>query len=680
MNRVIGLDFETRYCEAEGFGIKQQGMIPYVKDRRFDPYLISVSDGTDTWAGQPKNFNWDSLNSQTLVSHNRGFDEAVYEEMVLRGMAPRLDIKSWHCTANLSVYLCMRRDLARACEFLLGVTIDKSERGKADGKGWEDLVKEDGGKAMLEYARGDAFRCWEIWNKFGNLWPERERRLSDLTIRQCRRGAQIDAAKLKKFLIVAQTMLIQAEADLPWMKEGKKPTSPKAVAEECRRAGIPAPPVKSRDGEEAYDEWAAIFAPKHRWVKAYTDYRVIHKFIDTLETIQSRLSPDGIFCYELLYFGAHTGRWAGAGGFNMQNMRKEPLYCDVEGRLITDETLLKEIESVFIKTGNYPAFVAHALDLRSLFIARPGKKMIVSDLAQIEPRVLAWLVGDETKMAMIRSGKSIYQVHAEQTMNWTRGDMKALIKSGDLDAKYKYALAKARELGLGFGCGWEKFIGMAMTLAGLDITADDPEFIQAVSDDGIPCTDAAGQPILVSGYGYNSKQIVAGYRTQNPLIAGKDPACPGIWKRLEDGFRNSLGGDFTIELPSGRELRYPEVRRERKAVADPDNPKKFSHRVVFTALAFDQKRNAVIRKPFYGGLLTENAVQATARDVFGEHLLTLDSTPGVNVLFSSHDEAINEVDQEVTEKDIAAIMSVAPEWMPGLPVAAEAQEVLHYKK
>lgn len=673
MHHVIGLDFETRYCEKEGFGIKQQGMVRYIKDPRFDPYLISVSDGTDTWAGQPKNFNWDALNSNTLVSHNRGFDEGVYEEMVLRGLAPRVDLQAWHCTANLAVYLCMRRDLARACEFLLGVSIDKSERGKADGKGWDDLVKEDGGKAMLEYARGDALRCWQIWAKYGHLWPERERRLSDLTIRQCRQGAQIDEQKLRKFLLVAQTMLIQAEAELPWMKEGKKPTSPKAVAEECRREGIPCAPVKSRHGEEAYDEWAAIFAPKYKWVKAYTDYRVIHKFIDTLETLQSRLSPEGIFSYELFYFGAHTGRWSGAGGFNMQNMRKEPLYCDVEGRLITDEKLLKEIDATLGRDKKLPAFVAHSLDLRSLFIARPGKKLITCDLAQIEPRVLAWMVQDKEMLARMAAGLSPYQAHAEATMKWTRGDMKGLIKGGDMDAKKMYALAKARVIGLGYQCAWEKFITVAQKMAGLDVTEDDPEFIQAVSDEGNPCFDAAGQPIMVSGCGYNSKRIVKEYRESNPLVVG-------LWRRLDTAFRNSVGGDFEMELPSGRSLRYPEVRRERKAVADPENPKKFSHRLVHTALAFDQKRNAVVRKPFYGGVLTENADQAISRDVFGEHLLVLDKTSGIDVLFSSHDEAITEVDQNITAKDVEQIMSVAPEWMPGLPVAAEAKEILHYCK
>lgn len=673
MNRVIGLDFETRYCEKEGFGIKQQGMVRYIKDERFDPYLISVSDGADTWAGQPKNFNWSSLDGATLVSHNRAFDETVYEEMVLRGLAPRVDLQAWHCTANLAVYLCMRRDLVRACEFLLGVSIDKSVRGNAEGKGWDDLVKEDGGESMLEYARGDALRCWQIWAKYGHLWPERERRLSDLTIRQCRRGAQIDEQKLRKFLLVAQTMLIQAEAELPWMKEGKKPTSPKAVAEECRREGIPCAPVKSRHGEEAYDEWAAIFAPKYRWVKAYTDYRVIHKFIDTLETVQGRLSPEGIFSYELLYFGAHTGRWSGAGGFNIQNMRKQPLYCDTDGRLITDEKLLKEVDETFGKTGNYPAFVAHSLDLRSLFIARPGKKMIVSDLSQIEPRVLAWLVNDTAMLERMAGGQSPYQAHAEATMKWTRGDMKKLGAAGDFDAKKLYALAKARVIGLGYQCGPDKFITVAMKMAGLDVTEDDPEFIQAVSDEGNPCFDAGGHPIMVSGYGYNSRRIVKEYRESNPLVVG-------LWKRLDSAFRNSVGGDFEMELPSGRSLRYPDVRRERKAVADPDNPKKFSHRLVHTALAFDQKRNAVVRKPFYGGILTENLDQGISRDAFGERLLALDETSGIDVLFSSHDEAVVEVDSGITEKHVDSIMSVAPEWMPGLPVAAETHEVKHYCK
>jgi DNA polymerase len=461
-------------------------------------------------------------------------------------------------------------------------------------------------------------------------------------------------------------MLIQAGEALPWIKSGSVPNSTKALAELCRSVGIPCAPVKSRDGEDAYDQWAATYGPKYPWVKAFTDYRVINKFIGTLETIKERLDAGGTLSYELLYFGAHTGRWSGAGGFNMQNMRKDPLYCDQDGRLITDVDALREIAN----SKTLPSFVAHVLDIRALFIARPGKKLIISDLSQIEPRCLAWMVNDTVMLGNLARGQGPYEAHARATMNWTGGEMKK-------ENKELYALAKARVLGLGFGCGWKKFITVAQVMAGLDITKDDPEFVPMTNDEGQPVlerlADGSLVPKMESGYGFNSKRIVQEYRDSNPLITG-------LWRQLDDAFRASEGGDFTMTLPSGRQLRYPSVRRERKMVADPDFPGRLKARTQMTALAFDQKRNAVVRQPFYGGILTENAVQAFARDVFGEHCLALDRTSGVDVLFSVHDEAVNECDMNITKKDVEHIMSQCPEWCAGLPVAAEAVEASHYLK
>ncbi len=676
---ATSVDFETKYDQKAGFGIKQQGMYTYCLDARFDPYVISVSDGANTWAGQPCNFNWDALTGADLVSHNAGFDSRVYKEMVKRNLAPKIGYRSWRCTANLTAFLCMRRDLMRSVEFLLGIKLEKEVRGKADGKGWAELSAEDGGKSMLDYARKDAYYCWALWNKFGHLWPAFEQKLSDLTIRQSQRGAQIDVDKLNSSLAVAQEALIRIELDLPWMKDGKKPTSPKAIAEECRKCKIPCTPVKARDGDEAFDQWAAAYGPKFSWVSAFSNYRLVNKLIGTLETIKGRLHPDeetgnpGVFSYELLYFGAHTGRWAGAGGFNMQNQRKSPYYFDSNYRLITDEKLLRFIEEEKSKTGALPSLVGFVVDIRSLFVARPGKKLIISDLSQIEPRVLAWLVGDQRKLQLMREGKSPYQAHAEATMGWTRGDMKALIKLGDPEAKEIYPLAKARELGLGYQCAWKKFIVMAQLLAGLDITKEDPEFVQATTQDGSPCYDGRGEPIMISGYGQKSREIVASYRAQNPLVTG-------LWKTLDEEFKGSVGSDFEITLPSGRKLRYPEVKKERKAIEDPEQPGRFKYQWATTAWVFDQKRNDVVRKPMYGGALTENATQATARDIFGTHLVTLDETAGIDVLFHAHDEAINEVDRGVTKKDVEEIMSKPPEWMPDLPVTAEAIESQCYLK
>lgn len=664
MSRIISVDFETPYKKGE-FDIRTMGPAAYVRDPRCQPYLISVCDGSESWAGHPKDFNFDALSGADLLSHNAGFDERVYLENVARGVFPSVEYRKWHCTANLTTFLCMRRDLARAAEFLLGETVDKSYRLDADGLSWDDMVKAGSAEKVKEAGRVDAVRCYQFWMKFAHLWPERERALSELTIRQCRRGAQIDRALLDKYLITAQTMLIQAESVLPWMKEGRKPTSTKAIAEECRKVNIPPPPIKSKDGEEVYDQWAATYGPKYPWVKAYTDYRVINKFLTTMETIKSRLDGEGIFSYELLYFGAHTGRWAGAGGFNMQNMRKFPLLCDVDGWLITDEKLLKEC----FDGKTFPAYVAIDLDIRKLFMARPGRKLIPSDLSQIEPRCLAWAVGDTAMLESMSRGNSPYQAHAEATMNWTGGDMKK-------EAKGLYALAKARVLGLGYGCGWKKFITVAQIMAGLDITVDDPEFVPCLNENGEQVYDTKDGllvPKMESGYGFNSKRIVKEYRESNPLITG-------LWKKFDDAFRASEGGDFSITLPSGRVLRYPSVKREMKMVADPDKPGQYKRKMVLTALAFDQKRNAVVRQAFYGGLLTENFVQAFARDVFGEHCIALDKTAGIDVLWTTHDEAVNETDMDIKKQDVEHIMSQCPDWCKGLPVAAEAIETSHYLK
>lgn len=670
--RTISLDFETFYIDKE-YSLKNMGQRSYVRDPRFDAYLISVCDGKESWAGHPRDFNFEALRGARLLSHNRAFDELVYHVGIERNFWPNVPYAEWHCTANLTTYLCMRRDLARAAEFLLGETVDKSYRTDADGKNEAALKAAGVWEKVCLAGRVDAARCFQFWAKFGHLWPQMERDISDLTIRQCRRGCQIDVEKLNKYLVVAQTMLIQAGHDLPWIAAGGKPGSTKALAELCRTVGIPCAPVKSRDGEDAYDQWAATYGPKHSWVKAFTDYRVINKFIGTLETIKERLDAGGTFSYELLYFGAHTGRWSGSGGFNMQNMRKDPLFCDQDGRLITDLDMLREIAN----SKTLPSFVAHALDIRALFTARPGKKLIISDLSQIEPRCLAWAIDDKVMLGNLARGQGPYEAHARATMGWTGGEMKK-------ENKELYALAKARVLGLGYGCGWNKFITVAQVMAGLDITKDDPDLIPVLNDEGQPVLertkDGALVPMTESGYGFNSKRIVKEYRESNPLICSNDDNSPGIWRKLDNAFRASEGGDFTIKLPSGRELRYPSVRRERKMVQDPDNPGKLKARTQMTALAFDQKRNAVVRQPFYGGLLTENFIQAFARDVFGEHCLALDRTSGVDVLFSVHDEAVNECDLNISKKDVEEIMSQCPEWCRGLPVAAEAVETPHYLK
>jgi hypothetical protein len=358
----LGFDYETFYATKLGYGIKELGAERYCRDDRFDPYLLSVSDGSNSWAGPPRNFNWDTLddskvwgeNEPTLVAHNALFDKTVYLEMVRRGWAPLKKV-AWHCTANMSSYLCNRRALDDACSFLLNIILDKSTRNEANGKTSDELKADKAGwERMLQYGRGDAFHCWMLWEKYSPQWPEHERELSRITIEQGMRGVQINVELLNEYLRVTETALLVAQFGLPWVASGKSPTSPKAMAEECRRAGIPCPPVKSREGVDAFDSWEAQYIERYPWIKGVSDWRQVNKFLATLKTIKIRLREDGTLPFGLKYFGAHTGRWSGDAGLNFQNFRKVPLYTNDACALIDNK---KE--------------AVHTLDVRRLIIPRP---------------------------------------------------------------------------------------------------------------------------------------------------------------------------------------------------------------------------------------------------------------------------------------------------------------------
>jgi DNA polymerase len=658
--REISVDFETFYDTKQDYGIREMGAWGYVTDPRFDPYMISVCDGSECWAGHPKQFNWASLEGARVLSHNRYFDNLVYTEMVKRGLAAPVNFAEWQCTANLTAFLCNRRSLAESCEHLLKVTVDKGVRDEMNGKRWRFLPESRRGP-WLEYAKQDALRCWQLWDKFSGQWPEFERRLSNMTIEQGWRGVQIDGDLLDRQLIVAHDLLTRTEELLPWIEEGAKPASPKAIAEQCRRVGIPCPPTKTDDAE-GFIEWETTYGPRFPWIKAVSARRSVNKMLSLLQTIKSRTRDDGTVPFALKYFGAHTGRWSGDGGHNMQNPRKEPIFQNEHGLMETDKKRIFDALAHREVTHKWPEWVKNTIDERALYHARPGKRFVIADLSQIEPRVLNWLAGNFEMLAEVEKGTSVYEAHARATMSWTDGNLKK-------ENKKLYALAKARVLGLGYQCAWEKFIVVARVMAGIDITENDPQHIEVASLEDVPKgikhTVTEDGRVLVEGYGHFARQCVSEFRASNPQIVA-------LWRRLDDAFKNNIGRDLEIELPSGRLMRYPRIRREVRVV--PDDKGKPQRQYVYTADIGGR------RVPFYGGKLTENIVQATSRDVFGEHLLAVEDSGAAKVIFHAHDEGIYETDQECAKEAIVEIMSTTPKWLPGCPLGAEAVESLHYVK
>lgn len=698
---VVAIDFETPY--SKDFSVVDLGYDRYAHDPRCVPYMVSVSDGKENWAGHPDDFDFGMLEGKVLLSHNQAFDSEIVLGAVERGLFKFPKVAAWHCTANMSAYLWNVRSLADAVRVGLGLGVDKGVRDRAKGKSWAEIQAEGWAEEMRTYARLDAQHCWNLWNEHGHKWPEWERRLSTLTIEQGRKGVQIDVERLNDYMSELGRVIFVAQSNLPWMERGRPPASPLGMAEECRAANIPCPPVKIHDPEAA-EAWEEKYAPQFSWVMGVRNLRKAKKALATMETIKLRLRENGTVAFSLKYFGAHTGRWSGDSGWNLQNQPKSPLFIKPDGTFELDSIRIKGMDAAF-DIGRIGEWGVKALDVRGLICARAGHKLAMSDLAQIEPRVLNWMCGNTALLDLVASGMSIYEAFARTSMGWTGGDLKK-------EDKKLYQLAKIMVLGLGYGCGWEKFITIAAAYD-IDITAEDEKYAILAAVDGkiyrryfsIEQDDYlyGGAPegakvkqffdhpdsaldleaaIFVQKihprtgpylqaqtvYGQQSRAIVKQFRDANPLITT-------LWAQMDEQLAAAQGGDFVVELPSGRNLTYRSVRMELRQFTDPETKKKTERRCLTVEIGGR-------RQILYGGMIVENVTQAIARDVFAHNLLLCEDA-GVPGLFTVHDENVAELPAPqgvMLSMAMQKWMETCPDWLAGCPVAAETKVGDRYAK
>jgi hypothetical protein len=264
------------------------------------------------------------------------------------------------------------------------------------------------------------------------------------------------------------------------------------------------------------------------------------------------------------------------------------------------------------------------VDMRALIRAPEGKTFVVVDLSQIEPRVLAVCAGNRKLLDALKQGYGIYEAHAVGSGIWN-GEKGTLKKSNPK----LYAAAKAQVLALGYGASASKFMLMSPALTG-----------------GEYCPDAA-----------ESERAVTDFRARNPEITR-------LWKRMENGLKQSINRDFEIELPSRRVMTYRKITS------------------IGGLSGLTVRNGKFTRTKLYGALAVENLCQATARDIFAFHLKLLHDE-GFDIMWHVHDEVILLADEDKAEGVLTRaleIMSVPPPWMPGIPLAAEGEITPVYKK
>lgn len=589
---VVAVDFETFYTAA--YSVAERGLWAYVHDPRFDAYLIAVTDGQRTCVCAPSKFPWATIAGRTWVSHNRDFDRAVFERLRTRGVLPA-DVApaAWHCSAGLCAYLQLPRDLAGAVRAVFGQTIDKGPRERARGRLPEDdylLAAE-----ISRYAGRDALACLALWNHLGRHWPASERDLHALTAAMGDHGLAVDWTYVRTRRLELEALAQTLADSLPWRPAG----SVKQFAAACRAEGV-IPPVSTSAVHVDLAWWQRTNAGTRpaAWLAALQRLRAVNRTAAVLAAMEARRKPDGRMAYELKYFGASTGRWSGGGGLNLQNLNRK---------------------------------TAEGVDLRRAIIAPPGHVLAVADYSQIENRVLLYLAGDTGALALFRENPDAdaYDIHARRTMGYAEPEpLKAWC---DRTGSNLRQLAKARVLGLGFGCGWRKFIEVARVMAGLELG------------------DAEAQT------------VVEDFRRSNPLIVG-------LWRRLQDACAACVGRTYALPLPCTQH--DPSLKRflfYRDVAARQDD---------LTATVAGE------RVKVYGGLLAENWTQATARDVLAAAWSRCAQAGFVPVL-SVHDELVFEVPAATAEADLAriiALMETPVPWAPHLPLKVEGKLMACYAK
>jgi DNA polymerase len=127
-----------------------------------------------------------------------------------------------------------------------------------------------------------------------------------------------------------------------------------------------------------------------------------------------------------------------------------------------------------------------------------------------------------------------------------------------------------------------------------------------------------------------------------------------------------------IRLPSGRSLNYHGLKWQRYRVEDP-NTKKMVSKEGWTYL--NPQGNGYIGT--YGGRLTENVVQATARDIMAEAMIALEEQ-GFEVVGTVHDELL--IDGAHDLGYVEDIMCTPPDWCREIPLAVEGGHLARYAK
>lgn len=342
------------------------------------------------------------------------------------------------------------------------------------------------------------------------------------------------------------------------------------------------------------------------------------------------------------YYGANrTGRWAGRLA-QMQNLPRNYIKTlDYARKLVKD----RNYGGIKLLYGNVPDTLSQLI--RTAFIPSEGNKFVVADFSAIEARVIAWLAGETWVNDVFATHGKIYEATASQMFHVP---IEKIAKGNP-----EYALrqkGKVATLALGYQGGANALIAMGALNMGL-------------SEEELP-------DIVHRWRNANPRIRDLWYAVEEAALLVMQTAQPQAIYNLIFNLESDIvyGQNFlTVQLPSGRKLYYPRPFLKEN---------QFGKLAIHYYTVGQQTRKWEVTST-YGGKMTENIVQAIARDCLAETLRRIDAK-GLQVVFHVHDEVIIDAPMGTTVDEICNLMAEPIPWAPGLILKGAGFESNYYMK
>jgi DNA polymerase len=638
--RTLVVDFETRW-DSKDYTLSKMTTEEYVRSPMFKAFGIGYkwyNEGEAQWVTHDdipswvSSIDWENTN---VLAHNAQFD---------------VSILCWRYGAK-PVYILDSLSMARA---LRGVEVGNSlaklaeefnlpPKGQAvhSTNGLSEITYEMEVE-LAAYCMHDVDLCEEIFKRLVKGYPRSELDLIDMTLKMfvyptLELDKEMLDAAIKDEKSKREALLQKVNID-----ETALASNDKFATVLSELGVIPPRKISKTTGKEAYAFaksdalFQALLNSSNEDVSLICEARL--KVKSTLERTRAQrfadISERGTLPVPLNYYGAHTGRWSASkgSGLNLQNLKRNSF-------------------------------------LRKAIKAPKEKTLVVCDLSQIEPRVLAYLADYEQLVEIFASGQDAYAAFGAQMFG-----IPSLSKDSHPTLRQS---AKSALLGCGYGMGWASFSSQLLTgFLGAPPTLYDKAFAKQLGVNAqdiedfmnweknqemlgkIPhtCTD---KELFI--HSLAAKKIIELYRDKaHPVVT--------FWKLCNSLIEHSLSKGKPYEykclkfekeriiLPSGLALRYPDLRLENAQWVYGSDSKKL-----------------------YGGKLVENIVQAVARCVMTDGMLRLQER--YPCVLTVHDEVVVLVpDEEVEEAEqwVHAQMVMEPQYMKGIPLDAEASYAKRY--